>query len=283
MKLQCADRILDLSTTQVMGVLNTTPDSFSDGGQFASLELALRHAESMVNDGAAIIDVGGESTRPGAVPVSLSEELERVIPVVERITARLDVCVSVDSSSPEVMKEAKLAGAHILNDVRALTREGALDAAIESQLPVCIMHMQGEPDTMQNNPEYAQVVQDVAGYLRQRIHACLAAGMSKDQLLIDPGFGFGKTLTHNYQLLAQLDAFAELNVPLLIGLSRKSMIGGVLLDSAGNPRDVEDRVAGSVSGAVIAAMKGAHIVRVHDVKDTVDALKVVQATKEQER
>jgi len=283
MKLQCADRILDLSTTQVMGVLNTTPDSFSDGGQFASLDLALRHAESMVNDGAAIIDVGGESTRPGAVPVSLSEELERVIPVVERITARLDVCVSVDSSSPEVMKEAKLAGAHILNDVRALTREGALDAAIESQLPVCIMHMQGEPDTMQNNPEYAQVVQDVAGYLRQRIHACLAAGMSKDQLLIDPGFGFGKTLTHNYQLLAQLDAFAELNVPLLIGLSRKSMIGGVLLDSAGNPRDVEDRVAGSVSGAVIAAMKGAHIVRVHDVKDTVDALKVVQATKEQER
>jgi len=247
------------------------------------LELALRHAESMVNDGAAIIDVGGESTRPGAVPVSLSEELERVIPVVERITARLDVCVSVDSSSPEVMKEAKLAGAHILNDVRALTREGALDAAIESQLPVCIMHMQGEPDTMQNNPEYAQVVQDVAGYLRQRIHACLAAGMSKDQLLIDPGFGFGKTLTHNYQLLPQLDAFAELNVPLLIGLSRKSMIGGVLLDSAGNPRDVEDRVAGSVSGAVIAAMKGAHIVRVHDVKDTVDALKVVQATKEQER
>jgi len=283
MKLQCADRILDLSTTQVMGVLNTTPDSFSDGGQFASLELALRHAESMVNDGAAIIDVGGESTRPGALPVSLSEELERVIPVVERITARLDVCVSVDSSSPEVMKEAKLAGAHILNDVRALTREGALDAAIESQLPVCIMHMQGEPDTMQNNPEYAQVVQDVAGYLRQRIHACLAAGMSKDQLLIDPGFGFGKTMTHNYQLLAQLDAFAELNVPLLIGLSRKSMIGGVLLDSAGNPRDVEDRVAGSVSGAVIAAMKGAHIVRVHDVKDTVDALKVVQATKEQER
>ena len=283
MKLHCADRTLDLSTTQVMGVLNTTPDSFSDGGQFASLELALRHAESMVNDGAAIIDVGGESTRPGAVPVSLSEELERVIPVVERITARLDVCVSVDSSSPEVMKEAKLAGAHILNDVRALTREGALDAAIESQLPVCIMHMQGEPDTMQNNPEYAQVVQDVAGYLRQRIHACLAAGMSKDQLLIDPGFGFGKTLTHNYQLLAQLDAFAELNVPLLIGLSRKSMIGGVLLDSAGNPRDVEDRVAGSVSGAVIAAMKGAHIVRVHDVKDTVDALKVVQATKEQER
>lgn len=283
MKLQCADRILDLSTTQVMGVLNTTPDSFSDGGQFASLDLALRHAESMVNDGAAIIDVGGESTRPGAVPVSLSEELERVIPVVERITARLDVCVSVDSSSPEVMKEAKLAGAHILNDVRALTREGALDAAIESQLPVCIMHMQGEPDTMQNNPEYAQVVQDVAGYLRQRINACLNAGMCKDQLLIDPGFGFGKTLTHNYQLLAQLDAFTELNVPMLIGLSRKSMIGGVLLDSTGSPRDVEDRVAGSVSGAVIAAMKGAHIVRVHDVKDTVDALKVVQATKEQER
>ena len=283
MKLQCADRILDLSTTQVMGVLNTTPDSFSDGGQFASLDLALRHAESMVNDGAAIIDVGGESTRPGAVPVSLNEELERVIPVVERITARLDVCVSVDSSSPEVMKEAKLAGAHILNDVRALTREGALDAAIESQLPVCIMHMQGEPDTMQNNPEYAQVVQDVAGYLRQRINACLNAGMCKDQLLIDPGFGFGKTLTHNYQLLAQLDAFTELNVPMLIGLSRKSMIGGVLLDSTGSPRDVEDRVAGSVSGAVIAAMKGAHIVRVHDVKDTVDALKVVQATKEQER
>lgn len=283
MKLQCADRILDLSTPKVMGVLNTTPDSFSDGGRFSKLDSALLHAESMVLDGATIIDVGGESTRPGAQKVSLDEELSRVIPVVEAISSRLDVCISVDSSSPRVMVEAKKAGAHILNDVRALTREGALEAAVESQLPVCIMHMRGEPDTMQDNPQYAQVVQDVVGYLKQRIQECLNAGIAQNQLLVDPGFGFGKTLTHNYQLLAQLDAFTQLNVPLLIGLSRKSMIGGVLADSQGNPRSVEQRVAGSVAGAVIAAMKGAHIIRVHDVKDTVDALKVVQATKEQER
>jgi dihydropteroate synthase len=283
MKLQCADRILDLSTPKVMGVLNTTPDSFSDGGRFSKLDSALLHAESMVLDGATIIDVGGESTRPGAQKVSLDEELSRVIPVVEAISSRLDVCISVDSSSPRVMVEAKKAGAHILNDVRALTREGALEAAVESQLPVCIMHMRGEPDTMQDNPQYAQVVQDVVGYLQQRIQGCLDAGIAQNQLLVDPGFGFGKTLTHNYQLLAQLDAFAQLDVPLLIGLSRKSMIGGVLADSQGNPRSVEQRVAGSVAGAVIAAMKGAHIIRVHDVKDTVDALKVVQATKEQER
>lgn len=283
MKLQCADRILDLSTPKVMGVLNTTPDSFSDGGQFTSMDLALRHAESMVNDGAAIIDVGGESTRPGAAKVSLDEELNRVIPVVEAISRRLDVCISVDSSSPQVMKDAKQAGAHILNDVRALTREGALEAAVESQLPVCIMHMQGEPDSMQDNPHYAQVVQDVVMYLQERIQVCTDAGIAKNQLLVDPGFGFGKTLTHNCQLLAQLDAFAQLNVPLLIGLSRKTMIGGLLADSQGNPRSVEERVAGSVAGAVIAAMKGAHIIRVHDVKDTVDALKIVQATKEQER
>ena len=283
MKLQCADRFLDLSSPKVMGVLNTTPDSFSDGGRFADLDAAMSHAETMVAEGAAIIDVGGESTRPGAAKVELSEELDRVIPVVEKIAANLDVCISVDSSSPEVMVAAKKAGAHILNDVRALTREGAMSAAVESQLPVCVMHMQGEPGTMQNNPQYAQVVQDVVGYLKGRIQACCDAGLEKNRLLVDPGFGFGKTLTHNYQLLAQLDAFSHLDVPLLIGLSRKSMIGGALADAQGNARSVDGRVAGSVAGAVIAAMKGAHIIRVHDVKDTVDALKIVQATKEQER
>lgn len=283
MKLQCADRILDLSSPQVMGVLNTTPDSFSDGGRFLNLDAALKHAESMVLDGAAIIDVGGESTRPGAVKVGLAEELDRVIPVVEKIAANLDVCISVDSSSPEVMMAAKCAGAHILNDVRALARDGAMQAAVESQLPVCIMHMQGEPDTMQMNPNYSQVVQEIYGYLEQRISTCVSAGIPRGQLLVDPGFGFGKTVAHNYQLLAQLDVFEHLGVPLLIGLSRKSMIGAALSDKEGLPREVSQRVAGSVAGAVIAAMNGAHIVRAHDVKDTVDALKIVQATKEQER
>ena len=279
MKLQCADRVLDLATTQVMGVLNTTPDSFSDGGQFSNLDAALKHAEQMVLDGAAIIDVGGESTRPGAAKVSLQQEMDRVIPVVEKISQNLDVCISVDSSSPEIMLAAKAAGAHMLNDVRALQREGALPCAAQAQLPVCLMHMQGEPDSMQNNPDYAQVVDDVYMFLAKRIQACNQMGIENSQILVDPGFGFGKSLEHNFRLLNKLESLKTLGVPVLIGLSRKSMIAAALADKQGDPRSVEGRLHGSVAGAVVAAMKGAHIVRVHDVLPTVDALKIVALTK----
>ena len=274
MKLRCGNRTLDLSSTKVMGVLNTTPDSFSDGGKFATLDAAILRAETMVSQGAAIIDVGGESTRPGAGAVTLQQELDRVIPVVERMSHSIDVCISVDSSSPEVMLAAKKAGAHLLNDVRALQREGALDTAREISLPVCLMHMQGEPSNMQKNPAYAGVLDDVYVFLAKRIQACNQVGIENDQILIDPGFGFGKTAQHNYQLLAKLERFKTLGVPTLVGMSRKSMIGDAL-GGAG----VDDRVMGSVAAAVIAAMNGAHIVRVHDVKETVQALEIVKATK----
>ncbi len=274
MKLRCGNRTLDLSSTKVMGVLNTTPDSFSDGGKFATLDAAILRAETMVSQGAAIIDVGGESTRPGAGAVTLQQELDRVIPVVERMSHSIDVCISVDSSSPEVMLAAKKAGAHLLNDVRALQREGALDTAREMSLPVCLMHMQGEPSNMQKNPAYAGVLDDVYVFLAKRIQACNQVGIENDQILIDPGFGFGKTAQHNYQLLAKLERFKTLGVPTLVGMSRKSMIGDAL-GGAG----VDDRVMGSVAAAVIAAMNGAHIVRVHDVKETVQALEIVKATK----
>lgn len=276
MKFICGDRSLDLSKPQVMGILNATPDSFSDGGQFNTIQRAMDHARAMVAQGAEIIDVGGESTRPGAKAVSVQQELDRVIPVVEKISSELDVCISVDSSTPEVFLAAKKAGAHMLNDVRALQRDGALQAAKETGLPVCLMHMQGEPESMQDNPVYQQIVEEVYGFLLERIQACENIGIGREQILLDPGFGFGKTLDDNYALLAHLDRFNELNLPLLIGLSRKSMIAGVL-----NQAPVNERVIGSVAGAVIAAMKGAHIIRVHDVKETVDALKVVQATKAQ--
>ncbi len=276
MKLRCANRTLDLSTPQVMGVLNATPDSFSDGGDYALLDAGMARAQQMFEQGAAIIDVGGESTRPGAIKVPIQQELDRVIPLVEKIGAQLDVCISVDSSSPQVMLAAKEAGAHIINDVRALQREGAITACKESKLPVCLMHMQGEPDTMQLNPSYEQILDDVYGFLSSRIKACTDAGINQDQLLIDPGFGFGKSVAHNYRMLAKLDFFKALDVPILIGLSRKSMIAAVL-----NNCSVGDRLAGSLAGAVIAAMNGAHIIRVHDVKETVDALSVVKATQQQ--
>lgn len=272
----CGERSLDLSVPQVMGILNATPDSFSDGGQFNNLNNALDHACLMVSQGASIIDVGGESTRPGAKPVSVQEELDRVIPVIERIHSQLDVCISVDSSSPEVFLAAKKAGAHMLNDVRALQREGALAAAKQTGLPVCLMHMQGEPSNMQDNPAYQQIITDVYDFFVGRLQACQDAGIDRQQIILDPGFGFGKTLEDNYALLAQLERFKSLDLPLLIGLSRKSMIAGVL-----NNAPVDKRVVGSVAGAVIAAMNGAQIIRVHDVKETVDALKVVQATKAQ--
>lgn len=270
----CGSRTLDLNVTQVMGVLNVTPDSFSDGGEFVQFSTALDHAQYMVEAGASIIDVGGESTRPGAEPVSVQQELDRVIPVIEALSGRVDAALSVDTSTPEVMREAATAGAHLLNDVRALTRPDALSVAAEVGLPICLMHMQGQPGTMQLKPEYGDVVAEIKDYLAQRIEVCEGAGLSRQQLLIDPGFGFGKTLSHNLSLLQRLNEFLDLGCPMLAGLSRKSMIGDVLSKPA------KQRLFGSISAAVIAAMKGAAIVRVHDVAETVDAIRVVNAVKQ---
>lgn len=269
--LRCADRSLDLSTPQVMGILNVTPDSFSDGGRFVLRDAALQQARSMVEQGASIIDVGGESTRPGAQPVSDQQELDRVVPVIELLRRELDVVLSVDTSNPQVMREAAAAGAGLINDVRALQRPGALTAAKNSGLAVCLMHMQGEPSFMQNAPRYAGIVAEVADFLRQRIDTCVQAGIDRSLLLLDPGFGFGKTLQHNLLLLKHLDAFAALGLPLLVGMSRKSMIGGVL------DKPVGERLYGSLALAVMAVQKGASIIRVHDVAPTVDALRMALA------
>lgn len=278
----CGNRRLDLSRPRVMGILNVTPDSFSDGGRHAGVEAALAHARRMVAEGADLVDVGGESTRPGAAPVSVQQELDRVVPVVERIAREIDTCISVDTSTPEVIQAVAAAGAHLLNDVRALARPGALAAAASSGLPVCLMHMRGEPDSMQQAPHYEDVVAEVMAFLRARMDACLAAGIAADRLLVDPGFGFGKNLAHNLALLARLQAFAALDAPLLVGLSRKSMIGAVLGDAAGVPRPVDGRLHGSLAAAVVAAMKGAAIIRVHDVAATADALALVAALQQQE-
>lgn len=266
-------RVLDLSQAQVMGILNVTPDSFSDSGKFFSLDKALYHAEEMLKQGASIIDVGGESTRPMAEEVTLQQELDRVIPVVEAIRQRFDCWISVDTSKAEVMKAAADAGMDLINDIRALTEENALQTAAELDLPVCLMHMQGQPKTMQANPEYQNVVEEVLAWLLQRAAICEQVGVRKENIILDIGFGFGKTLQHNYQLLNHLEQFVATGYPLLIGLSRKSMIGNLL------QKDVNHRLVGSVAGALISVMKGAHIVRVHDVEATVDALKVWQATK----
>lgn len=276
--LTCGTRQLDLARTQVMGILNVTPDSFSDGGQHfdrngLALDQALRHAEMMVSDGASIIDVGGESTRPGAKPVSLDEELARVVPIVERIAAELDVVISVDTSSPEVISAAAAAGAGLLNDVRALGRPGAIEAAAATDLPVCLMHMQGSPATMQDAPVYEDVLDDVVAFLQQRVQACEAAGISADRLILDPGFGFGKAIEHNLRLLNNLDALHALGCPLLIGTSRKSMIEHVL------GRAVDERLAGSLATVAVSVMQGAQIIRVHDVKETVDVVRMTEAVR----
>lgn len=263
---------LSLASPVVMGILNVTPDSFSDGGKFSSIELACQHADDMVAQGALIIDIGGESTRPGAADVSLEDELARVIPLVEYVAKHHDVWISVDTSKPEVMRQAVNAGAHLINDVRALLEPGALETAAQLNVPICLMHMQGAPRTMQTAPEYLEVVADVSEFLTKRIQACLDAGIPRQRLLIDPGFGFGKTLAHNYELLAKLEALAQFELPILVGLSRKSMIGNLLA------RPASERLAGSLAGAMIAAQKGAHIIRVHDVPETVDMLKVLQVT-----
>ncbi|WP_177223374.1 dihydropteroate synthase [Modicisalibacter xianhensis] len=270
--LQCGRHSLDLSRPRVMGILNATPDSFSDGGNYTSTDAALRHAEHMLGEGATIIDVGGESTRPGAEPVSLQEELDRVAPVVERLVDEFDALVSVDTSSPEVMREVARLGAGMINDVRSLQRPGALDAAAASRLPVCVMHMLGEPGDMQRSPYYDQPVEDaVTAFLADRVAACEAAGIARERLLVDPGFGFAKTVEHNLRLLKRMDALARLALPVLVGMSRKSMIGKVL------DRPVEERLPGGLALVALAVERGARIVRVHDVGPSVDAVNMTWA------
>jgi len=270
--LDCGGRRLDLTRPQVMGILNVTPDSFSDGGDFFAPEAARARAMRMAEEGAAIIDVGGESTRPGAAAVTAEEELARVIPVIAAIRAALPaVVISIDTSKPAVMRAAVAAGAGLINDVRALREPGALEAVRELGVPVCLMHMQGEPRTMQQAPHYDDVVIEVLDFLSARIDACLRASIPRARLLVDPGFGFGKTASHNLQLLRRLDRFASLNCPLLVGLSRKSFIGAVLGRPAG------ERLYGSIALATLAVWQGAAIVRAHDVNATVDAVRLYRA------
>lgn len=264
---------VDLTQPRVMGVLNVTPDSFSDGGQHAQLDAALVHAHAMVAQGADFIDVGGESTRPGAAEVSEQEELDRTIPVIERLAAEIQIPVSIDTQKPAVMRAAVAAGASLINDVAALRSEGALAAAAELQVPVCLMHMQGAPRTMQQAPHYKDVVAEVAAFLQERIDACVAVGIPREQILLDPGFGFGKTLAHNVTLMQGLSQLSALGFPLLIGVSRKSMIGA-LAGTVEQPIVVEQRLAGSLAAALSAVTQGAAIVRVHDVAETVQALRV---------
>ena len=271
MQLRLRTRTLDLSSPLVMGVLNVTPDSFSDGGRHATLEAALARAREMAAEGAAIIDVGGESTRPGAPPVAEEEERRRVLPVIERIRRELDVPVSVDTMKPGLMRAACAAGAELINDVMALRAPGALEAARETGAAVCLMHMQGEPRTMQQAPAYGDVVREVQDFLAGRVAACEAAGIARDGLLVDPGLGFGKALDHNLRLLGQLDSFAGLGVPLLVGASRKSMLGQL----TGQP--VDERMHAGIAAAVIAVWQGARVIRTHDVRATMDALKVTAA------
>lgn len=279
MKLQCGNKQLDLTHPVVMGILNITPDSFSDGGQlFGSgaehIAHCLRIAEKMIVDGAAVLDIGGESTRPGAVAVSSEEEIARVLPVIEALHRNLDVIISVDTSSPELMIEAAKCGAGLINDVRALQRDGALQAAASTGLPVCLMHMQGEPGNMQDDPHYSNVVSDVENWLLARVDTCIHAGIAQEKLLLDPGFGFGKTLEHNLSLLKHLDQLAALPYPLLVGLSRKSIAGKL------TGRSIAERLPASLALAQLALDRGARILRVHDVAETADMLKIWRTVKE---
>ncbi|QFU23964.1 dihydropteroate synthase [Shewanella eurypsychrophilus] len=267
-------RTLELTSPVVMGILNVTPDSFSDGGQFSSFDLACQHADAMVEQGAKIIDIGGESTRPGAADVTLTDELNRVIPLIQYVASHHDVWISIDTSKPKVMEQAILAGAHMINDVRALQEPDAVEVAAKLNVPVCLMHMQGRPRTMQHAPEYQDVIGDIAVFFEQRLASCLKAGIKREHILLDPGFGFGKTLVHNYEILNRLAELKALELPLLIGLSRKSMMGSLL------NRAPQERLAGSLAGAILAAQQGANILRVHDVAETVDILKVMSATEE---
>ncbi|MGQ0799397.1 MAG: dihydropteroate synthase [Pseudomarimonas sp.] len=267
-EIDCGGRRIILDRPRVVGIVNVTPDSFSDGGQFAQVDAAVAHGLQLVADGADALDIGGESTRPNAIGVAVDEELRRVIPVIERLAALTEVPIWVDTSKPEVMRAAVTAGAGLINDVFALRREGALDAAAELGVPVCLMHMQGEPHSMQANPVYDDVVADVHRFLAERMFACEMSGIRKQRLLIDPGFGFGKTLEHNLRLLAELGRFVDLGVPILAGLSRKAMIGTL------TGRSLDQRAVGSAAAAMMAAQNGAMLLRVHDVVATRDALAV---------
>ncbi|MBP7188363.1 MAG: dihydropteroate synthase [Thiopseudomonas sp.] len=272
--LRCGKHQLDLTHAHVMGILNVTPDSFSDGGRYTSLELALLRAHEMVSAGASIIDIGGESTRPGAATVGAQQELDRVAPLVERIAAECDVIISVDTSTPAVIRESARLGAGLINDVRSLQRDGALDAAAATHLPVCLMHMRGEPQTMQDEPYYNDVAVEVAGFLQERIDACVTAGIAVERIVLDPGFGFAKNTQHNYELFKRLPELLSLQRPLLVGVSRKSMIGNIL------QQPVDQRLYGSLALAVMALERGAKILRVHDVVATMDALKIFNAVQD---
>jgi dihydropteroate synthase len=260
-----------LKNVQVMGILNVTPDSFSDGGKFSQFDSALKQVELMIENGVDIIDIGGESTRPGAVDVSEKDEVARVIPLLKAIKSRFGTCVSIDTSKAAVMSEAIIYGADMINDVRALQNEGCLDVIAQSDVSVCLMHMKGLPRTMQESPEYKNIINDIISFFEQRIEICKQKGIKSNRLILDPGFGFGKTLEHNYQMLAQFSLFKKLDLPLLSGTSRKSMIGNLL------NRDVELRLAGSLTTAIVAVQQGASIIRVHDVAETVDAMKILTA------
>lgn len=272
--IDCAGKPLDLSRPRVMGILNVTPDSFSDGGLFDSVAQAVEHATHMVEEGAAIIDVGGESTRPGAAEVPVDEELRRVIPVIDALHDSLDVPVSIDTRKPEVMQAAVAAGAGLINDVTALQTPGAVKLAAQLGVPVCLMHMQGTPESMQEQPSYADVVTEVKGFLLERAEACMQHGIDRNNILLDPGFGFGKTTTHNLQLLQHLEQLVAAGFPVLVGLSRKSMIGQVL----GLP--VDQRLSAGLALAVLAAWQGAAIVRCHDVRQTREAILMCQAVRD---
>jgi dihydropteroate synthase len=273
MMITANNKSLDLSRPHVMAILNVTPDSFSDGGKYNSIELALAQVDKMIKAGVSIVDVGGESTRPGAPDVSLEEELRRVVPVIKAIREKYDVWISVDTSKAEVMRQAIDAGADLINDIRSLQEPGALEVAAEAKLPICLMHMKGQPRTMQVAPHYDDVMSDVSAFLEERIAACEAAGIDKSQLILDPGFGFGKTIEHNYHMLAHLEKFHEFGLPILAGMSRKSMIFKLL------DKPAAECTNASVVCATIAAMKGAQIIRVHDFEKTIEAMKVVEMTK----
>ncbi|MBD2859308.1 dihydropteroate synthase [Spongiibacter sp. KMU-158] len=274
-QLRCGDRVLDLSKPQVMAVLNITPDSFSDGGSLfdgqLKLDQVLSRAEQALLDGASILDVGGESTRPGAATVSPVQEADRVLPVVAALVERFDCVISVDTSTPGIIRESAKLGAGLINDVRALQREGALAAAAASSLPVCLMHMRGEPQSMQQSPQYDSPLAEVSAFLKERVAACAAVGIDRSKIILDPGFGFGKNLAHNLELFRQLPQLCDLGYPLLVGVSRKSMVGAI------TGREVGQRMAGSIVLAALAVERGAKIIRVHDVRETVDALAVVSA------
>lgn len=271
MLLHCGHFRLDLSRSHVMGIVNVTPDSFSDGGQFANTQAAVSHALSLIEEGADMLDIGGESTRPGATPVPLQQELDRVIPVIEQLAKQCSIPISIDTYKPAVMQAAIDAGATMVNDVRALQEDGAVEVVKQSHVGVCLMHMRGTPQNMQNDPVYEDVVREVSEFLAARAHMLLDAGVAREHIILDPGFGFGKRTAHNIALLHDLPRLCALGFPVLAGLSRKSVLGQI----AGG--EAHDRLPASIAAAVIAAMKGAKILRVHDVKATVDALKVVQA------